>query len=128
MTASDGRSLRTDVADVRGVCVVRLVGELDADDTPTVRRLLAEQVLTGTGSLVLDLSELTFIDSAGLAALIAAHKGTQTAGTSLLLAGASPAVAKVLAVTGLDAVLRSAPTVEAAVDGITADSVGGATA
>ncbi len=94
--------------------VLHLAGELDADDAPAVRTLLAEQVLSGSGSLVVDLSGLTFIDSAGLAALIAAHKGTRSAGTSLVLAGLSAPVAKIMSVTGLDGVLTVAPTVEAA--------------
>ena len=110
---SRGRAaLSADVEQGDRACLVRLAGELDADAAPGLRSLLAEQVLVGSGSVVLDLSELAFIDSAGLAALIAAHKGTRAAGTSFVLAGPSPAVVKVLAVTGLDAVLTTAPTVE----------------
>lgn len=108
------RSLRAEIAD--DAPVLRLIGELDAEDAPAVRHLLAEQILTGGGSLVLDLSELTFIDSAGLAALIAAHKGTRSAGTSLVLAQPSAAVRKVLSLTGLNGILRTAPTVEAALE------------
>lgn len=110
------RSLRAELETSDRASVVRLIGELDADDAPTVRALLAEQVLRGPGSLVVDLSGLTFIDSAGLAALVAAHKGTRTAGTSLLLAAPTPAVVKVLAITGLNAVLMTAPSVEAALE------------
>lgn len=110
------RSLRAELQTSDRASVVRLIGELDADDAPTVRALLAEQVLRGPGSLVVDLSRLTFIDSAGLAALVAAHKGTRSAGTSLVLAAPTPAVVKVLAITGLSAVLMTAPTVEHALE------------
>ena len=108
------RALSAELETSDRASVVRLIGELDADDAPAVRALLAEQVLRGPGSLVVDLSALTFIDSAGLAALVAAHKGTRSAGTRLLLAAPTPAVVKVLAITGLNAVLTTAPSVEAA--------------
>ena len=108
------RALRAELETSEHASIVRLIGELDADDAPTVRALLAEQVLRGPGSLVVDLSRLDFIDSAGLAALVAAHKGTWSAGTSLLLAAPTPPVLKVLAITGLNAVLTTAPSVEAA--------------
>lgn len=109
-------SLRAEVETSARASVVRLIGELDADDAPAVRALLAEQVLRGPGSLVVDLSDLTFIDSAGLAALVAAHKGTRAAGTTLLLAAPTPAVVRVLGITGLNAVLVTAPSVEAALE------------
>lgn len=109
-------ALTTLVEEHERATIVRLVGELDADDAQAVRGLLAEQVLSGPGNLVLDVSRLSFLDSAGLAALIAAHKGTRSAGTALVLAGSSPAVDKVLAVTGLDAVIRRAPSVDVALE------------
>jgi len=93
-------------------CVVRLAGELDAEQAPGLRSLLADRVLSGPGHLVLELSGLTFIDSSGLATLIAVHKGTRAAGTSLVLARPSDAVTKVLALTGLRTVLATAPSVE----------------
>lgn len=121
MTVPSSPRLQVTLERLERASVLRLVGELDADDAPAVRTMLAEQVLGGSGSLVLDLSELTFIDSAGLAALIAAHKGTRSAGTSFLLAGVSPAVAKILSVTGLDAVLTVAPTVQEALAAMESD-------
>ena len=114
-TAAQERELLSyEVAEHDRASVVRLTGELDAHQAPALRSLLAEQVLTGPGNLVLDLSGLTFIDSSGLAALIAAHKGTQAAGTSFVLAGPGAAVTKVLALTGLRTVLATAPSVEEA--------------
>ncbi len=94
--------------------VVALSGELDAHTAAQLRTLLAEQLLAGPGNLILDLSALSFIDSAGLATLIAADKGTRRAGMKLVLAAPAPSVRKVLAITGLESVLATADTVDEA--------------
>ena len=82
--------------------VVALSGELDAHTVGRLRALLAEQLLAGPGNLVIDLSGLTFIDSAGLAVLIATDKGLRRAGTRMVLSGPRAPVSKVLSLTGLD--------------------------
>ncbi len=94
--------------------LVALTGELDAHTAVGLRSLLAEQLLAGPGNLVLDLSGLTFLDSAGVASLIAADKGTRRAGMRLVLAAPHPKVRKVLGITGIDAVLDTVDSVEQA--------------
>lgn len=94
--------------------VVALTGELDAHTVGRLRSLLAEHLLAGPGNLVIDLSGLTFIDSAGLAVLIAADKGVRRAGTRMVLAAPRAPVSKVLSLTGLDAVLTTTRTVDEA--------------
>ena len=94
--------------------VVALSGELDAHTAGHLRALLAEQLLAGPGNLVVDLSALSFIDSAGLATLIAADKGTRRAGMKLVLAAPAPSVKKVLKITGIDGVLATVDTVDEA--------------
>jgi anti-sigma B factor antagonist len=58
--------------------------------------------------LVLDLSKLRFLDSAGLALLIAQHRRAQQDGTQFAIANASGDVRRVLAISGLDRLLPSA--------------------
>ena len=116
MTAPSGpapQGLRTDVREAGGVTVIALAGELDADDAPAVRALLLEHTARRRG-LVVDVSELAFLDSAGLAALVAAHKAALAGGTGLVLAAPSATVVKVLSITGLQALLTTAPSVSAA--------------
>jgi anti-sigma B factor antagonist len=65
------------------------------------------------GRVVLDLAQVTFIDSSGLGAIVAALK--QLAPTRRLeLAGLTPAVEKVFRLTRMDSVFRIHPTVDAA--------------
>ena len=106
--------MKAAVTQHRYATVVTLSGGLDAHTAGRLRSLLARQLLAGPGNLVIDLSGLSFIDSAGLAVLIAADKGMRRAGTQLVLAAPQAPVDKVLRLTGLTAVLTTAPTVEEA--------------
>jgi len=85
-------------------CVVRVVGELDADTSPGVRSVLLDAVREG--ETVVDLSSLSFIGSAGLSVLIAANNAARTAGSTLTVRGATGMVEQVLTVCGLHKVLR----------------------
>ncbi|MGI8430144.1 MAG: STAS domain-containing protein [Solirubrobacteraceae bacterium] len=54
--------------------VLALHGELDLASTPLLERRLLEAESNGSTRLVIDLSELEFIDSSGLHALLRAHE------------------------------------------------------
>ena len=63
------------MADVRieredGTVVAVLTGEVDMSNAASVRQQIAESVTPDDDALLIDLSELSFIDSAGLHALI----------------------------------------------------------
>lgn len=90
------------------------VDPLPGDDDP-VLALHGEFDLTGVEafecaaacadpvvSLVLDLSDLSFMDSSGIGALVGLHRRAQAEGWSLVLAAPGPQVAGLLAMTGLD--------------------------
>jgi anti-sigma B factor antagonist len=57
-----------------GAQALELSGELDAASAPALRERLAEVATRGAGPLVVDLSELDFIDSTGLSALLNAKR------------------------------------------------------
>lgn len=76
-----------------------LRGELDA----CTCRGLAEQLIGRPGSLiVVDLCELTFMDSSGLGAIHAARRTAIKDGGNLVVCRPSPMVYRVLEITGLD--------------------------
>lgn len=84
--------------------IVALSGELDLEQRPTLLAAV-ELALQGTPShLELDLSDLTFIDSSGLAALHEALALSASAGADLALTSPSDSVRKVLKLTGYDTV------------------------
>jgi anti-sigma B factor antagonist len=90
-----------------GDCVVTPDGELDLFTAAELTRALREHERSAR-RLVLDLSKLRFLDSAGLALLIAQHRRAQHDGTQFAIANASGDVRRVLAISGLDRLLSSA--------------------
>ena len=85
--------------------LVRVIGELDLATSPRIETDLLRLIHEGLGRrLVLDLSELTFLDSTGLRALWRTRQHAQAAGAQLYISAASESVMRVLKVTKLDRV------------------------
>jgi anti-sigma B factor antagonist len=87
------------------VAIVILRGEHDLSTAETLRSQL-DAVREQRRPFVVDLSEATFIDSAVLGVLIAAHDEASSDGTAMAFAvGSAPTVRKIIDLTGLEAVL-----------------------
>jgi anti-anti-sigma factor len=86
------------IAQHDGISIVRMSGELDLATSDRLSALLGE--LTDQ-TVVVDLAALTFIDSSGIAALVAAKDRLRSAGRELLLTRPQPNVDRVLEMTGL---------------------------
>lgn len=79
--------------------VVALRGELDASTVGD----LVERLTAWPGSLVVvDLCQLTFIDSSGLGAIHAARRRALASGGDLVVSRPNQSVYRVLEITGLD--------------------------
>lgn len=80
---------------------VALRGEIDVLTVDQVRVALIGALAAHPEELVVDLSDLSFIDSTGLGALIAGFQRARDAGVSFRLARPSPAVRQILVLSGL---------------------------
>jgi anti-anti-sigma factor len=98
----DGPARRavTGISSIDGAVVVRLAGELDLHDAPEVRDALAGAIGEAPALVVVDLAEVTFVDSTTLGVFVEARKRLDTA--PLALAAPGPEVMRALRVTGLD--------------------------
>jgi anti-sigma B factor antagonist len=111
-----GEPLTIEVEYAGRVPVVRLHGELDIVSAGSFRAALDELILDG-GPVVVDLRELAFIDSAGLGALVRAHKKARVLQGSLVCVCVPDGqAASLFRLTGLHRVLRVSPTLEQALD------------
>ena len=98
---------------VDGTKLVTLGGELDVF-TAEVRELL-EECAEGACHVVLDMSQVTFIDSAGIALLVKTHKRLADIDRGLVILRPHPSVGRIIELTGLDQVLAVANSWAAAV-------------
>ena len=81
-------------------------GEIDSSSAPVFRAQL-EALLDGDASgMTVDLTGVTFLDSAGLCALALAHRRAAARGVALRVLAASRAVIRPLQITGLWALLQ----------------------
>jgi anti-sigma B factor antagonist len=97
-----------------GAVVLTMEGEFDLASAPTIREHLAAARAGGPSAVVLDMAEVTFLDSSALRELLRAEAALRTAGAPLILAALRPAVARLLELTRTTGLLTSAPTVEEA--------------
>lgn len=79
-----------------------LSGELDYTNSTTLDDCLEPLLLDTPAHLVLDVTDLTFCDSAGLSVLIGAHHRLARAGGDMTLRGVRGALRRVVGITGLD--------------------------
>jgi anti-sigma B factor antagonist len=98
-----------------GVTIVRPThARLDASTAPALREVLIERISKGERTIILDLRDVTFMDSSALGALIAAAKRLGPTGT-IAVAGLAAPVAKLFAVTRMDRVFSVNASVQDAI-------------
>jgi len=99
----------------RGCAVVWLRGELDVAEAAEARRFLLSVVALSTGRVVVDVTDLVFVDAAGLGVLVAAARLARGEGGWLRLVDASPLLRRLLRITELTSALPVFESVHAAV-------------
>jgi anti-sigma B factor antagonist len=100
---------------VPGAAVVEVRGDLDAGAVDRLRAGVDEAVAGGARTVVLDLTRVVLLASAGMTLLLDLDRRLRDAGQVLLLAaGSARTVRRPLAVTGLDRVLSVHDDVEGA--------------
>lgn len=99
---------------IMGVPVVRTPEEIDITNAPALGKALADAAADGNGTLVVDMSRTQFCDTAGIHALVAAHRRAVAGNGRLLLVTAGIAVQRIFAITGLDQVIATFTSLEEA--------------
>lgn len=105
-----------DETSVGGVPVLVLCGEADVVTAPGIKDRLAD-IATRSSTVVVDMANLSFIDSTALGVLVVAGKRFARADGEVRLAALQPHIRKVFDITGLDTAFPIHPDVESAVAG-----------
>ncbi|MGW4600574.1 STAS domain-containing protein [Streptomyces sp. NPDC004457] len=87
-----------------GIRVLTLAGEIDHHTGDTLRRAL-DTSHTPRPRVVVDMHQVTFMDSSGINILIAAHQALSEAGGWLRLAAIGESVMRTISLVGVDAVI-----------------------
>src|SRR5215467_14376063 len=94
--------------------VLPLKGEIDLHVSPSVTASLNEMITKKPECMVVDLSDVSYIDSAGLAALIQAMQKVEGYGGKFMLAGLQETVRSIFEISRLDQVFQIFPNADAA--------------
>jgi anti-sigma B factor antagonist len=100
MTNGESRYLRTQTSYRLGVPLIYLSGELDLHSAGDLRELLRQELDAGVDGLLLECSELAYIDSGGLSVLFEAAQSFKEKGW-LGIVGMKTNVHKLVEMTGL---------------------------
>jgi len=97
-----------------GVWLVGISGRLDQTQTPDLEEQLDALFEAGHHRIIVDMSEVTYINSGGLRCLVTAWRKAKTEGGNVLLTGLKERVNEVFSMVGFDRVFDVYPTQAAA--------------
>ena len=99
------------------VAVVTLPTEIDVTNADMIQEELSSVLNQGAALLIADLSKTSFCDSAGVSALVRTFRRAATSASSMRLVVSTPAVQRVLSITGVDRLVDTFPSVAASLAG-----------
>lgn len=82
-------------------------------------QLKSELILTNTEgqrNIILDMSEVKYVDSSGLSSILVGHRLCKNSDGTFILTGLSEAVSRLLSISQLDNIITVVPRVEEAID------------
>ncbi len=99
------------------LAVVAMPGEIDVSNAGSILDKLQSVLDREPVTLIVDMTATKFCDSAGMNAVLRVYKRASAGGTELRLVMPAPAVRRVFAVTGLDRLIDSYPSLAASLAG-----------
>lgn len=94
-------------------CVVSVDGELDLSTAPRLKWMLLDAIEGGASQIVIDLSNVTFMDSTALAVLVGVNR-TLEPGTRLAIVCSREKVLQIFEFSGTDGTFAIHPTLDRA--------------
>lgn len=111
----ESERLQTAIQEISGFAVVKAAGEIDMYTAPSFRGAVHQAIDKTPGSLVIDLSDVGYMDSSGFGTLLGAIKRVKADGGFVRVAGCSEAIERLIRITGLDGSIELFDTVDEAV-------------
>lgn len=105
--------MKTAIRERSGTTIVDVTGDIDMGTSPSIRKTLLES-LKKTPRLVVNLREVRYVDSSGIASLVEVLKEARKTEKRLILVGLNEAVYEALQLTRLTKIFEIQETEEAA--------------
>jgi len=109
--------LTVESAERDGWTVLSLKGDLDVYTAPRLKEAIAESVDRGGKLVAVDLSEVRFLDSTGLAVIVGGMKRVKENDGSLVLVAPNDQIRRILTITDLIKILQVRDSIESVVSG-----------
>ncbi|MEY4480020.1 MAG: anti-sigma factor antagonist [Bacillota bacterium] len=103
-------SLKMQTERIEHTLIVRLQGELDHHTAEKVKSHLEEQIAMNTFThMLINLNELTFMDSSGLGVLIGRYKQIMERGGQMVVSDVHPSIYRIFEMSGLFKIISVHP-------------------
>jgi anti-sigma B factor antagonist len=106
--------MKHEIVQKQGATVVIFRGEIDLESSPAARETLLK-CFGNTSNVIVDLSDVSYIDSSGVASLVEALQASKKNGSQFSLAAVSEPTRRVLELARLDKVFTLHDSVDAAI-------------
>lgn len=112
----DGDQIEVNIENRDGIVIVRPIGDIDLGRSPALRQHLNNAQSHKPSKLIIDLAEVPYMDSSGVATLIEAMQDARKADTHLILCSLQEKVRSIFEIARLDMVFTIVDTTEEAIN------------
>ncbi|MBS4215790.1 MULTISPECIES: anti-sigma F factor antagonist [Neobacillus] len=106
-------SLNIDLETKHDVLLIRLSGELDHHTADELREKASSEIENnGIRHIVLNLAQLTFMDSSGLGVILGRYKQIKQVHGEMVVCAISPAIQRLFDMSGMFKIIKMEPTEE----------------
>src|SRR5690242_8613356 len=99
----------TEQGSAAGHFVIAARGEIDLFTAPELKQVVTDAIESGERRVVIDLTDVSFLDSTALGVLIGAVKRLRSRGGALAIVNTEPSITKTFEITGLDQIFTILP-------------------
>ncbi len=108
--------MKIEFRDKGNYIVANLEGELDIESSSDFKKKAGMEISNGHSNMIIDLSQVVYVDSSGLGALIALQREARLNGGALVIIGATEQIRRTMKITHLDKLFEFYDTLEEAID------------
>ncbi len=114
----EGIRLETKLNNIDGINVLDVTGEIDVYTAPQFKEAINSVLDTGQKHLIINLAEVTYMDSSGFGALLSATKRLRPIGGTVNLVKCSGSIDRILQITRLNTVFGTYDSIDEAMEAV----------